>query len=228
MARSSGVGPGSAFAAVEADEITAVTLPSPVPFPARWPVWDPGPVGSLYDVLGVEVDASGTELRHAYHRRARVLHPDRHADAPEAQRLVTESAMRQLNAAWEVLGDPVRRDRYDAALVRATTVRRAGTAASGYPAPGFESVTDWVQTWGDVDAADAAMGRRRHGTDVGFDDDDDLYGSVAVPVWFHRLTVVAIFAVLAALLIGSAYASHVTPEELPGRVGVGPDVPADE
>jgi curved DNA-binding protein CbpA len=182
-------------------------------------------VGSLYDVLGVEVDASEVELRHAYHRRARVLHPDRHADAPEAQRRVTESAMRQLNAAWEVLGDPARRDRYDAALVRAraATVPRARPTTPGRPAPGFESVTDWVQTWGDIDAADAAMGRRRHGSD-GFDDvygDDDLYTSVAVPVWLHRLTVVAIFAVLAALLIGSAYASHVTPDdELPGRRSV--------
>jgi curved DNA-binding protein CbpA len=196
-------------------------------------MWDPGPVGSLYDVLGVEVDASEVELRHAYHRRARVLHPDRHAGAPEAQRLVTESAMRQLNAAWEVLGDPARRGRYDAALVRArtTSVHRTRPTTAGRPAPGFESVTDWVQTWGDVDAADAAMGRRRHGTGDGFDefDDDDLYGSVGVPVWFHRLTVVAIFAVLAALLIGSAYASHVTPDdELPGRGGVDVDGAADE
>jgi hypothetical protein len=229
MGRSTGVGPEEGD---EADEVTLVTLPTPVPFPAPSPVWDPGPVGSLYDVLGVEVAASEVELRHAYHRRARVLHPDRHAGAPEAQRLVTESAMRQLNAAWEVLGDPVRRRRYDAALVQAhaTTMRRTGPMAAGRAAPGFESVTDWVQTWGDVDAADAALGRRRHGTSSQFDDDDDLYTSVAVPVWFHRLTVVAIFAVLAALLIGSAYASHVTPDdELPGRSGLDQvGVPIDE
>jgi curved DNA-binding protein CbpA len=192
-------------------------------------------VGSLYDVLGVAPGATELELRRAYHRRARVLHPDRHAGAPEAQRQVTESAMRQLNAAWEVLGDPERRGRYDAALVRAhmPSPRVPRSAAPGRPAPGYESVSDWMTAWGDVDAADAAMGRRRHGDDpdLDLDDDDAAYGSVAVPVWFHRVTVLVIAAVLAALLVGSAYASRVTPDdELPGGARPGFDLgtPAED
>jgi hypothetical protein len=88
-----------------------------------------------------------------------------------------------------------------------------------------------MTSWGDVDAADAAMGRRRHGDALDDADLDEDYGSVAVPVWFHRITVVVIAAVLAALLIGSAYASRVTPDEdLPGSrpgLGAGP-VDTDE
>ena len=68
---------------------------------------------TLYDVLGVRPAASADEMRRSYLQRARLLHPDRHVDAGTARRAEVERQMQELNAAWDVLGDPRRRRRYD-------------------------------------------------------------------------------------------------------------------
>ena len=64
--------------------------------------------GDLYSVLGVTSTASHLEIKEAYHRKARELHPDKARDGgdPEMFHLVQE--------AWDVLGDEERRKRYDA------------------------------------------------------------------------------------------------------------------
>ncbi len=60
-----------------------------------------------YDVLGVARDASATEIKKAFRRRARDVHPDtsEHEDA--------EDRFKQLNQAYEVLSDPEKRSNYD-------------------------------------------------------------------------------------------------------------------
>ena len=60
-------------------------------------------MSSLYGLLGVPPDASADEIRRAYYRAARQLHPDVNPDADAA------AAMRRLNDAWAVLGDPAAR-----------------------------------------------------------------------------------------------------------------------
>jgi hypothetical protein len=72
----------------------------------------------LYDLLGVSPDASADEIRRAYYQAARQLHPDVNPDVDAA------AAMRRLNDAWAVLGDPAARRRYDAQ--RARVYRPAG------------------------------------------------------------------------------------------------------
>lgn len=62
---------------------------------------------SLYDVLAVASTCSPAELRQAYRRRARELHPDVSGSVD------TSSSMAELNAAWKVLSDPLARRRYD-------------------------------------------------------------------------------------------------------------------
>jgi hypothetical protein len=62
-----------------------------------------------YEVLGVAADASPSEVRAAYRLAARDHHPDAGGDP---------GRMRDLNAAWHVLGDPVRRAAYDRELGR--------------------------------------------------------------------------------------------------------------
>ena len=77
---------------------------------------------TLYDELGLSPTASPTELRDAYRRRARQLHPDRGgSDA---------SAMAALNDAYRVLRDPGQRVVYDQSLRQPT-----GSAAGRTTAP---------------------------------------------------------------------------------------------
>jgi hypothetical protein len=72
--------------------------------------------GTHYDVLGVAADASPAEVRAAYRLAARDHHPDAGGD-PER--------MRDLNAAWHVLGDPIRRAAYDRDLGRSPAPPRS-------------------------------------------------------------------------------------------------------
>ncbi len=62
-----------------------------------------------YEVLGVERDVSEAELKSAFRRLAREVHPDVNADDPEA-----EEKFKQAAEAYEVLSDPERRRTYDA------------------------------------------------------------------------------------------------------------------
>lgn len=80
-------------------------------------------------MLGVARTATAAELRHAYRARARLLHPDRLAGAPDNARADAEEEMRALNEAWSVLGDPAQRERYDAGL------DAGGPAPPGRPPP---------------------------------------------------------------------------------------------
>ncbi|CAD5997325.1 DnaJ domain-containing protein [Agreia sp. COWG] len=57
-----------------------------------------------YEVLGVAATASDDELRRAYRRRLRETHPDTGGSAARFQ---------AVQAAWQVLGDPVSRSGYD-------------------------------------------------------------------------------------------------------------------
>jgi hypothetical protein len=63
---------------------------------------------NLYEVLQVSAKASPEVVQAAYRVLARAYHPDVN-QSPNAARM-----MRQLNAAYKVLGDPERRARYDA------------------------------------------------------------------------------------------------------------------
>lgn len=61
----------------------------------------------LYEILGVSKDASESEIKKAFRRRARELHPDvnKAADA--------EDQFKELNEAYDVLSDPNKRAQYD-------------------------------------------------------------------------------------------------------------------
>jgi molecular chaperone DnaJ len=60
-----------------------------------------------YATLGVRRDADGDEIKKAYRRLARELHPDVNPDP------VTQERFKEINQAYEVLSDPEKRQMYD-------------------------------------------------------------------------------------------------------------------
>jgi molecular chaperone DnaJ len=62
----------------------------------------------FYRVLGLSRDASDDAIKKAYRKLAFQHHPDRNPDSTQAQ-----AKIRDLNAAYEVIGDPEKRRTYD-------------------------------------------------------------------------------------------------------------------
>ncbi len=84
-----------------------------------------------YEILKVAETADQVEVRRAYHRAARRWHPDRFVDADTEEAEKAENAMRRVNQAWEVLGEPTRRKQYDRSLRGgARTVADSGSQGS--------------------------------------------------------------------------------------------------
>jgi len=85
-----------------------------------------------YEVLGVERGASETEVKRAFRKLARELHPDVNAHDPEAEEKFKAAA-----EAYEVLSDPEQRQVYD-------RYGPDGLRSGGFPpgGAGFSSVED--------------------------------------------------------------------------------------
>lgn len=73
---------------------------------------------TLYGVLSAKATSNDDELKSAYRRAARTYHPD-HNHEPDATQ-----QFQRIQAAYEVLHDPLRRARYDAGLQLAGSVNR--------------------------------------------------------------------------------------------------------
>lgn len=94
--------------------------------------------GDPYRVLDVRHDASPDEIKRRWRELAREHHPDRAgADNEERERLTTRMA--RINAAYDVLSDPVRRASYDstphARRERYAEGRATGHSDVGPPPP---------------------------------------------------------------------------------------------
>ena len=66
-----------------------------------------------YSVLGIGPAASAEEVRRAYRKLVLDYHPDRLQRLPKATLKIAEEQVKQINWAYEVLGNAERRRRYN-------------------------------------------------------------------------------------------------------------------
>lgn len=117
----------------------------------------------LYGELGVLPDATESELRVAYRRRARASHPDLNQADPDAA-----PRMKRLNVAARVLLDPALRRAYDRARCQAAQGRPSSRpSAATKPAAWYDRRTvnldsDWVVPPAEVRASRSAFGNFFH------------------------------------------------------------------
>jgi len=96
-----------------------------------------------YEVLGVQKSARPDEIKKAFRRQAKKLHPDANKKDPRAAVKFAE-----LNAAYEVLGDEKKRKAFDAGEIDAEGKPRFhGFAGGGHPGFGGDSHFESF-TWG--------------------------------------------------------------------------------
>ena len=108
----------------------------------------------LYEILGVGREAGEDEIKRAYRRKARELHPDAGGDS---------EAFKELTAAYEVLKNPQARANYD----RFGDPRGPG-GAGGDPFDGFGDLSDLINAFfgGGFERGGGRESRRGSGRDA--------------------------------------------------------------
>ena len=104
-----------------------------------------------YKILGVERNASQPEIKRAYRQLALQYHPDKNPDDESA-----ESRFKEINEAYEVIGDPAKRAKFD----------QLGSSYRNWERKGHPGGFDWSQ-W----TAGAPGGVRVEVGDIG-----DMFG----------------------------------------------------
>ena len=116
----------------------------------------------LYSALGVARSATGEEIRRAYKRKAKELHPDLHPGDE-----VKADAFKAASAAYEILGDEHKRAQYDRGEIDADGQPRGFAGGAG----GFRSQGGGFQgdPFEDILSGMFGGGRRRPGPRKGSD-----------------------------------------------------------
>lgn len=84
-----------------------------------------------YKLLGVPKDATESQIKKAYRKLALEFHPDKHAGADKIE---AEKKFQEITEAYEVLGDPETRGKYD----RGEDLQPNRGGGGGNPFQGFQ------------------------------------------------------------------------------------------
>lgn len=132
---------------------------------------------NYYDLLGVSKNASAEEIKKAFRTKAHQHHPDK--STGDAERF------KAINEAYQVLGDPAKRQQYDQFGQTHDQARRQGGSAAGNPygganpfGGGFTGNVD-MGDLGDIfgDMFGFGVGSRRRGSSRG----SDIQATIRIP-----------------------------------------------
>ncbi|GHD02098.1 molecular chaperone DnaJ [Zhihengliuella salsuginis] len=111
-------------------------------------------MSNYYDVLGVAREASAEEIKKAYRKMARKLHPDVNPGEDAAEQF------KQVTRAYEVLSDPQKRQNYD------TTGDEKGAPQGGFGGGGFGGFGDIFEQFFGGGAQQGPISRTQPGRDA--------------------------------------------------------------
>ncbi len=89
----------------------------------------------FYKILGVSQDASAAEIKKAYRKKAKELHPDRHPGDAAA-----EERFKEVGEAYSILSDAEQRKQYDAIRAMGAGGARFASGPGGAAGGGFEDL----------------------------------------------------------------------------------------
>ena len=158
-------------------------------------------MASHYDTLGVAPGSTTQEIRKAYLRRARALHPDRQLGRTPTEARKAEQAMQQVNVAWNVLSDQGKKSEYDKAMRSRTS---PASPRQAHP----RATTTGPQTRPVAQSRSAAStgSAQSRSTPSGRSIDDEP-GDGSVSVW-ASLPVLLILGLVLGILIVVAFAGN--------------------
>jgi molecular chaperone DnaJ len=119
-----------------------------------------------YDILGVRRDASSDDIKRAYRKLAREYHPDVNPDP------VAQEKFKEINAAYEVLSDPKKREIVD---LGGDPLAPAGGGPGGGPGGPFVGFQDIMDAFFGSASARGPRQRTRPGADAILRLDLDLH-----------------------------------------------------